>query len=443
MNANPAKHRYPQIAAHLFNVPLMVHPAKLDAIIQALGPRLGVEVEPEAYVIGFPRSESSPYRVENGIGLIQVHGALTHRSSFGAPSTFFRGYDGISAELHQALQDPQVEQIVMEFDSPGGEVSGAFQLASEIYAGRAIKPIHALVTDLAASAGYLLASAATSITATPTAVTGSIGVVMRHADVSKAMEKEGVKITHIHAGAHKVDGNPYEPLTEAVKKDLQQSVDYYYDLFVEAVARYRGGVGLTAKDIRSTEAAIFVADSALNVGLIDAIESPHLFFERLLAQRESNFLTLTEVPFMSEDREKLTALENLNVELQSKLQVTDTLVADLSAQLSAVKQQLAVEAEKARVVEAQLQANRELARKQAVEALFAALGQDLTAERAAPYLAMSDESFAAISADLKALAAPVVDPKLKLFQETATGGMESSNVVDLGRKLFDQVAGVK
>jgi hypothetical protein len=147
--------------------------------------------------------------------------------------------------------------------------------------------------------------------------------------------------------------------------------------------------------------------------------------------------------FMSEDREKLTALENLNVELQSKLQVTDTLVADLSAQLSAVKQQLAVEAEKARVVEAQLQANREMARKQAVEALFAALGQELSAERAAPYLAMSDESFAAISADLKALAAPIVDPKLNLFQETAKGGMESPNVVDIGRKLFDQVAGVK
>jgi hypothetical protein len=104
---------------------------------------------------------------------------------------------------------------------------------------------------------------------------------------------------------------------------------------------------------------------------------------------------------------------------------------------------LAVEAEKARIVEAQLQANREMARKQAVESLFAALGQDLTADRAAPYLAMSDESFAAISADLKALAAPVIDPKLNLFQETAKGGMESPNVVDIGRKLYEQVAGVK
>lgn len=146
--------------------------------------------------------------------------------------------------------------------------------------------------------------------------------------------------------------------------------------------------------------------------------------------------------FMSEDREKLIALEAANVELNSKLSATEALVADLSAQLAAVKQQLSVEAEKARQVEAQLQAQREVARKQAVELLFADLGQELTAERAQPYLAMSDDSFAIISADLRALAAPVVDPKL--FVETATSGKsQDSNVAELGAQLFKQVAGVK
>jgi hypothetical protein len=146
--------------------------------------------------------------------------------------------------------------------------------------------------------------------------------------------------------------------------------------------------------------------------------------------------------FMSEDREKLIALESANVELNSKLSVTEAMVADLSAQLAAVKQQLSVEAEKAKLVEAQLQAQREAARKLAVEALFADLGQELTAERAQPYLAMSDDSFAVISADLRALAAPIVDPKL--FVEIATSGKsQDSNVIDLGAQLFKQVAGVK
>ncbi len=331
----------------------------------------------------------------------------------------------------------------MEFDSPGGEVSGAFQLAEEIYRGRSVKPIHAMVTDMAASAGYLLASAATSITATNTSITGSIGVVMRHADYSKALANEGVKVTHIHAGARKVDGNPYEPLTAEVKRDMQASVDYYYGLFVDAVALYRGGVGLDRDAIRATEAAVFVSDHALEIGLIDRVESPDALFERLLALRESNsFVSQSEVSNMSEDREKLIALEASNVDLKSKLIASESMVADLAAQLEAVRQQLSVESDRAKQAEAQIQAQREAARKIAVESLFADMHQEMSAERAAPYLAMSDESFAAISADLRALSAPVVDQKL--FVETAvSGASRDANVIDLGAQLFKQVAGVK
>lgn len=145
---------------------------------------------------------------------------------------------------------------------------------------------------------------------------------------------------------------------------------------------------------------------------------------------------------MSEDREKLIALEASNVDLKSKLIASESMVADLNAQLEAVRQQLSVESDKAKSAEAQLQAQREAARKLAVESLFADLKQELNAERAAPYLAMSDDSFAAISADLRALSAPVVDPKL--FVETAvSGASQDSNVIDLGAQLFKQVAGVK
>jgi signal peptide peptidase SppA len=443
MNANTSKRSYTHIASRLFNVPLMVHPAKLDAIIHGIGPRLGIDVDQEAYIVGFPRAESKPYRLENGIGIISVRGALSHRSSISAPSTYLLGYDDIASELRAALEDTNVKDIVMEFDSPGGEVSGAFQLAEEIYRGRSVKPIHAMVTDMAASAGYLLASAATSITATNTSITGSIGVVMRHADYSKALANEGIKVTHIHAGARKVDGNPYEPLTAEVKRDMQASVDYYYGLFVDAVALYRGGVGLNRDAIRNTEAAVFVADQALEIGLIDHIDSPDALFERLLALRESNgFVSQSEVLTMSEDREKLIALEASNVDLKSKLIASESMVADLNAQLEAVRQQLSVESDKAKSAEAQLQAQREAARKLAVESLFADLKQELSAERAAPYLAMSDDSFAAISADLRALSAHVVDPKL-FFETAVSGASQDSNVIDLGAQLFKQVAGVK
>lgn len=145
---------------------------------------------------------------------------------------------------------------------------------------------------------------------------------------------------------------------------------------------------------------------------------------------------------MSEDREKLIALEASNVDLKSKLIASESMVADLTAQLEAVRQQLSVESDRAKQAEAQIQAQREAARKIAVESLFADMHQEMSAERAAPYLAMSEESFAAISADLRALSAPVADPKL--FVETAvSGASRDANVIDLGAQLFKQVAGVK
>ena len=145
---------------------------------------------------------------------------------------------------------------------------------------------------------------------------------------------------------------------------------------------------------------------------------------------------------MSEDREKLIALEASNVDLKSKLIASESMVADLAAQLEAVRQQLSVESDRAKQAEAQIQAQREAARKIAVESLFADMHQEISAERAAPYLAMSEESFAAISADLRALSAPVADPKL--FVETAvSGASRDANVIDLGAQLFKQVAGVK
>ena len=233
--------QYPHLAARLFDVPLLIHPAKLDAILHGLSQRLGVTYpEPHAYLPLTARKEGEAYRVNNGVALIDVFGILAHRSGGMNPdSSAIQSYEAVADQLRSALADPAVSSVLLQLDSPGGEVSGAFQLAEQIYQGRDTKPIHALANDLAASAAYLIGSAATTLTVSPTGQVGSIGVVMRHIDVSQAMEKEGVKVTFIHAGAHKVDGNPYEPLPEAVKERLQADVDHYYNLFVNAVAKHR------------------------------------------------------------------------------------------------------------------------------------------------------------------------------------------------------------
>jgi ClpP class serine protease len=103
---------------------------------------------------------------------------------------------------------------------------------------------------MAASAAYGLASAANEIVISPTSIVGSIGVVMLHADRSGELAAQGVKPTLIFAGSHKVDGNPFEPLSDAVRADLQQFTGETLPEVRELVAELRV---LTAALQRATD----------------------------------------------------------------------------------------------------------------------------------------------------------------------------------------------
>ena len=104
--------------------------------------------------------------------------------------------------------------------------------------------------------------------AAPSAQVGSIGVVMMHMSIEKALKEFGVKVTYIYAGKHKVDGNPFEDLTDDAKAAFQESVKRSYDSFVSLVSRNRG---MDASAVRKTEAAVFDAEEAQSLGLIDAV----------------------------------------------------------------------------------------------------------------------------------------------------------------------------
>ncbi len=275
----------PHIAARLFNTPLLIHPSKLQAIVAGLSSRLGVAPPnplPDAYTVRAGTAAKGGYRVVDGIAVIDVFGALAHRAEMQADSSYVLGYETIGRMLDNALADRDVSAIVLNIDSPGGEVSGAFQLAEQIRDARAVKPIHAVASDLAASAGYLIASSAQSVSVTPTGQVGSIGVVTCHVDMSAALEKAGYKVTPIFAGSHKVDGNPYQPLPPAVADQIQAEIDHYYSMFVAAVAA--GRPGLPVRAIRATEAALYIGAQAVEVGLADRVETPDQLIARLATE---------------------------------------------------------------------------------------------------------------------------------------------------------------
>ncbi len=283
--------KYPHLAARVFNTPLLIHPAKLDAIIAGLGPRLlGVDAlqtgaaAEGAELFSTRRGQRAKrgYGISDGVAVIGASGALVHRTRIDADSTRLLGYNDIAADVEDAMAHPDVHALALVWDSPGGEVQGAFELADRLLSLRGSKPMISVVDGLAASAAYLAASAADEVVTTATGYTGSIGVVLRHVDFSHALHADGIKVTHVYAGAHKVDGNPFEPLPEAVRADYQAEVDDLYALFIAAVARQRG---IDAEAVRKTQAQVYRGPAAMATRLADRIGTTDQVIAELAAQR--------------------------------------------------------------------------------------------------------------------------------------------------------------
>ncbi|HDS4354372.1 S49 family peptidase [Enterobacter roggenkampii] len=275
---------YQHLAARTFNQPLLLEPAYARVFFSALSERFGTErlidATTGAQLAGEElkqlasswdkesRSASKSYRVERGIAILPVTGTLVHKFGYMQPVSGMTGYDGIAARLQQAVSDPAVKGILLDIDSPGGEVSGAFDTADLIVRAREQKPVWCLASDMACSAGYLLASACTRRLITQTGGVGSIGVVVAHRSVEKALELAGVDVTLIYAGSHKVDGNPFEQLPSDVRDEIQASIDSTRDQFAQKVADY---TGLKKAQVLATEAAVYTGQEAIKAGLADQI----------------------------------------------------------------------------------------------------------------------------------------------------------------------------
>lgn len=291
---------YPHLAARLFNTPLLIHPQKLDAIIAGLGERLlgsGLELGPgidkalalPAEMFSTRRAAArgdTGYGITDGVAVISASGALVHRSRMDGNSSYLLGYNELALQVEDAQNNPDVHAILQVMDTPGGEVSGAFEYSDRIHALRGKKPMWAIADSLAASAGYLGGSAFDQLAVAATGYVGSIGVVMRHVDMSRKLANDGVQVTHIFAGDHKIDGNPYEPLPASVRADLQAEIDSLYTLFVDAVVRNRG---LNAQAVRNTQANTYRGQAAVSLGLADRVATTDQLITELAGMRRRSF----------------------------------------------------------------------------------------------------------------------------------------------------------
>ena len=228
-----------------------------------------------------------PFQVIDNVAIIPIEGTLVQKGAWIGQSSGETSYQGLMTQVSRAAMRGGLKGVVFEIDSFGGMVNGAFETAAAMRALSKQMPTVAILTDYAYSAGYLLASQARQIIMPEFGGTGSIGVVTMHADLSRALETEGIDVTFIFSGKHKVDGNPYEPLQEDVARQLQSVVDAMRDRFAAEVGKGRGK-RFTKADAMKTEAQTYSAKDAVSLGLADALGDPLQAFDSFIREANRN-----------------------------------------------------------------------------------------------------------------------------------------------------------
>jgi len=219
----------------------------------------------------------------NKVAVIPVQGVL----SKDGPGWLGSNYDAITDAAEKAAADPSVKRVVLAVDSPGGEVTGLQETASVLAQVAKVKPVSSIVEGMAASAAYWLASQSSDITLTPSGEVGSVGVRMMHADISKMLEDQGIKVTELYSGNLKTEWSPFKALSEDAIGDMQTRLAATHTDFLNAVQSGRGDrVSAEMKGNRMGEGRMFGADAAASHGLVDKIQAPREFYRSIVPVEE-------------------------------------------------------------------------------------------------------------------------------------------------------------
>lgn len=314
------------------NTPHLIHPSSFETIINYVEKRCEDGEPGEAA----QASSRFSYNEDLQVAVLNIDGPLTYK-----PVTIM-GFDCGGTSYQQLkedftyLVDQGAKTIALNISSGGGEAYQVFPTArymKELAQENDVKII-SLVDGLAASAAYALASIGDEIVMLEGSEAGSIGVVVRLINDSKALEKEGYQRTFIKAGGSKVPFDDDGNFREGFLADLQEKVDAIYDEFTEFVATNRS---LSVDAVRATEAKTFLPEKALQLGLADSVMNLEEFYTYLAdtAQRKENPMLKHKLFGMNNKEEQINMSVDMAQleELQTQLSQYETQLSTLQASL--------------------------------------------------------------------------------------------------------------
>ena len=206
------------------------------------------------------------------VAMIEVEGMLMNARTGGFLQPTENRLSLFTQQLEQAAHDDDVKAVVLRINSPGGTVTCSdtmYQMVKD-FREKTNKPVIAATQEVAASGAYYVACGCDEIVAHPTSVVGSIGVIFETFDVSRGLDKLGIKSESIKSGDLKDMGSPFKPLAPEARAVMQGMIDEYYARFVTVVTSNRAIQDQT-KLRTATDGRVFSGRQALELGLVDRL----------------------------------------------------------------------------------------------------------------------------------------------------------------------------
>ncbi len=271
----------------LYNEPLAITPFRNEALCQAVQNRFegivpskidanALDLKLRAFAheaTNYVNGDYKPFPIKDEIAVVRTIGSLVKRGGWMEADSGMIGYDRVVSQMREACRDPDVKGVFWVIDSPGGHTARMIQAAKEIGSmSKAAdgKPIYAYVDEMAASAGYVLASAADVILAPEAALGGCLGVILNLIDTSALHDKIGLKAHVIRSGwsDRKSLGQDGEVIDAETIAGYQKIVDDAGESLVEFVSAMRD---LTPKAVKATRGETLGAFDMRAAGLLDEI----------------------------------------------------------------------------------------------------------------------------------------------------------------------------
>lgn len=212
------------------------------------------------------KSDMDAFSKGEHTAVIDVHGIISSETEARA--------DYVVGALRNAFEDENTKGIVMRINSPGGSPVQAGYIHDEIKRLRALYPdipVYAVISDICASGGYYIASAADSIYANKASIVGSIGVIMSGFGFVDAIDKLGIERRLLHAGENKAFLDPFQPLKMDEKKHIETLLNDVHQQFIDVVKAGRGD--RLINDEKLFSGLIWTGEESIKLGLVDELAS--------------------------------------------------------------------------------------------------------------------------------------------------------------------------